>query len=60
MKGLRLTAERRRMIRRLWAEGLSLRQQERQVWCSHEGMSLVHRGHRSPYTRPAWNRLRDA
>ncbi len=54
MTGLRLTAEQRRMVRRLSAEGLSLRQVARQVSCSHEGMSLVLRGHRSPYTRSAW------
>jgi IS30 family transposase len=54
MTGLRLTAEQRRMIRRLSAEGLSLRQVARQVSCSHEGVSLVLRGHRSPYTRSAW------
>jgi IS30 family transposase len=46
MTGLRLTAEQRRMIRRLSAEGLSLRQVARQVSCSHEGVSLVLRGHR--------------
>jgi IS30 family transposase len=54
MTGLRLTAEQRRMIRRLSAEGLSLRQVARQVSCSHEGVSFVLRGHRSPYTRSAW------
>jgi len=54
MTGLRLTAEQRRMIRRLSAEGLSLRQVARQVSCSHQGVSFVLRGHRSPYTRSAW------
>jgi transposase, IS30 family len=54
MTGLRLTAEQRQMIRRLSAEGLSLRQVARQVSCSHEGVSFVLRGHRSPYTRSAW------
>jgi transposase, IS30 family len=54
MTGLRLTAEQRRMIRRLSAEGLSLRQVARQVSCSHEGVSFVLRGHRSLYTRSAW------
>jgi transposase, IS30 family len=54
MTGLRLTAEQRRMIRRLSAEGLSLRQVARQVSCSHEGVSFVLRGHQSPYTRSAW------
>jgi IS30 family transposase len=54
MTGLRLTVEQRRMIRRLSAEGLSLRQVARQVSCSHEGVSFVLRGHRSPYTRSAW------
>jgi transposase, IS30 family len=54
MTGLRLTAEQRRMIRRLSAEGLSLRQVARQVSCSHEGVNFVLRGHRSPYTRSAW------
>jgi IS30 family transposase len=42
------------MIRRLSAEGLSLRQVARQVSCSHEGVSFVLRGHRSRYTRSAW------
>ena len=41
MTGLRLTAEQRGMIRRLSAEGLSLRQVARQVSCSHEGVSFV-------------------
>ena len=41
MTGLRLTAEQRRMIRRLSAEGLSLRQVARQVSCSTEGVSFV-------------------
>jgi transposase, IS30 family len=54
MTGLRLTAEQRRMIRRLSAEGLSLRQVARQVSCSHEGVSFVLRGHQSPYTRSGW------
>jgi IS30 family transposase len=54
MTGLRLTVEQRRMIRRLSAEGLSLRQVARQVSCSHEGVGFVLRGHRSPYTRSAW------
>jgi transposase, IS30 family len=54
MTGLRLTAEQRLMIRRLSAEGLSLRQVARQVSCSHEGVSFVLRGHRSPWTRSAW------
>jgi IS30 family transposase len=47
MTGLRLTVEQRRMIRRLSAEGLSLRQVARQVSCSHEGVSFVLRGHQS-------------
>ena len=54
MTGLRLTAEQRRMIRRLSAEGLSLRQVARQVSCSHEGVNFVLRGHQSRYTQPAW------
>ena len=54
MTGLRLTAEQRRMIRRLSAEGLSLRQVARQVSCSHEGVNFVLRGHQSRYTQSAW------
>jgi IS30 family transposase len=54
MTGLRLTAEQRRMIRRLSAEGLSLRQVARQVSCLREGVNFVLRGHQSRYTRPAW------
>lgn len=42
------------MIRRLSAEGLSLRQVARQVSCSHEGVNYVLRGHQSQYTQPAW------
>jgi IS30 family transposase len=54
MTGLRLTAEQRGMIRRLWAEGLSLRQVARQVSCSHEGVRFVLGGHRSRWTPWAW------
>ena len=41
MTGLRLTAEQRRMIRRLSAEGPSLRPVARQVSCSHEGVCTI-------------------
>jgi IS30 family transposase len=36
-----LTVEQRRMVRRLSAEGLSLRQVARQVSCSHQTAWLV-------------------
>ena len=49
MTGLRLTAEQRRMIRRLSAEGLSLRQVARQVSCSQGVVAtlLCYADHRS-------------
>ena len=43
-----LTVEQRRMVRRLSAEGLSLRQVARQVSCSHQTAWLVLRGNGGP------------
>jgi predicted acetyltransferase len=49
-----LTVEQRRMVRRLWEEGLSLRQVARQVWCSHQTAWLVLRGNDGRWARSAW------
>jgi IS30 family transposase len=49
-----LTVEQRRMVRRLSAEGLSLRQVARQVSCSHQTAWLVLRGKGGRWARSAW------
>jgi IS30 family transposase len=48
-----LTVEQRRMVRRLSAEGLSLRQVARQVSCSHQTAWLVLRGEGGRWARSA-------
>jgi hypothetical protein len=49
-----LTVEQRGMVRRLSAEGLSLRQVARQVSCSHQTAWLVLRGKDGRWARSAW------
>src|SRR5829696_1526274 len=49
-----LTAEQRRMVRRLSEEGLSLRQVARQVSCSHQTAWLVLRSNDGRSARSAW------
>src|SRR4029453_4436703 len=49
-----LTVEQRRMVRRLSAEGLSLREVARQVSCSHQTAWLVLRGNGGRWARSAW------
>jgi transposase, IS30 family len=49
-----LTVEQRRMVRRLSAEGLSLRQVARQVSCSHQTAWLVLRGGAGRWAGLAW------